>query len=57
MNDLGGRNLGIRTDSESVVGLTELEHQLAKAGNKPLGATIEYLSDAQAYRALAERQR
>jgi len=56
VNDLGGRNLGIRTDSESVLGLTELEHQLAKAGNKPLGATTEYPSDAQAYRALAEQR-
>jgi polar amino acid transport system substrate-binding protein len=53
VDDLGARRLGIRTDSESVLALTELEHMLAKEGNKPLGATIEYSSGAQAYRALA----
>jgi polar amino acid transport system substrate-binding protein len=52
--DLGNRRLGIHEDAASVLAMTELEHSLAKAGSKPLGATTEYPSEAEAYRALAK---
>ena len=53
--DLGAKRLGIRSESENVLALTELEHQLAKAG-KPLGPSTEYETDAQAYKALTDKR-
>jgi len=50
--DLGGRRLGIRSGSASLQALSEIEHNLAKAGNKPLGAIVDFADDAKAYRGL-----
>jgi polar amino acid transport system substrate-binding protein len=54
--DLGGRRLGIRTGSASLPALSELEHNLAKAGNKPLGKIVEFADDDRATRGLKTRK-
>jgi len=56
VGDLGGRRLGIRSGSASFLALTEVEHNLAKAGNKPLGQITQYASDAEAYKALENQK-
>ena len=52
LSDLGGKPLGIRTGSASFLALTEIEHSLAKAGNKPLGKPAEFANEAAALQAL-----
>lgn len=56
LGDLGGRPLGIRAGSSSVLALSEIEHGLAKAGNKPLGKPSEFPSDAEALAALQAKK-
>jgi polar amino acid transport system substrate-binding protein len=56
LGDLGGRQLGIRKGSATFLALTEVEHNLAKTGNKPLGKPTEYASDAESYQALTEKK-
>jgi polar amino acid transport system substrate-binding protein len=56
IGDLGGRPLGARTGSAGFLALTELEHDLAKASNKPLGKPTEYVNDADAAQALESRK-
>jgi polar amino acid transport system substrate-binding protein len=56
LGDLGGKQLGLRKGSATFLALTEVEHNLAKAGNKPLGTPIEYPSDADSYHALETRK-
>lgn len=56
LNDLAERPLGIRRDSGSFLGLTELEHSLAKAENKSVGKITEYASIKQATDALEGKQ-
>ena len=56
LGDLGGRKLGLRKGSATFLALTEVEHNLAKTGNKPLGTPTEYPSDTDTYRALETRK-
>ena len=56
LGDLGGRPLGIRTGSAAFLGLSEIEHGLAKAANKPLGKPTEFASDAEALDALQAKK-
>jgi polar amino acid transport system substrate-binding protein len=56
LSDLGGRPLGIRTGSAAFLALTEIEHGLAKAANKPLGKPAEFASDAAALDALQAKK-
>jgi polar amino acid transport system substrate-binding protein len=52
LSDLGGKPLGMRTGSASFLALTEIEHGLAKAGNKPLGKPTQFGTESEALQAL-----
>jgi len=56
LSDLGGKPLGIRTGSASILALTEIEHGLAKAGNKPLGKPAEFAGEDEALAALQAKK-
>jgi polar amino acid transport system substrate-binding protein len=56
VGDLNSRPLGIRTGSASFAALSEIEHNIVKASNKPIGKPLEFATDAEADQALETRK-
>jgi polar amino acid transport system substrate-binding protein len=56
IGDLATRPLGIRTGSAAFAALSEVEHLIVKASNKPLGKPIEFTGEDEAAQALQDRK-